>query len=187
MLFLAIDTATHYLSLALVDETKRLGHFCQSVERDHAKRLLPELDKLLEDLKLSPLDIKAIGVGLGPGSYTGLRVGVASAKALAKGLRARLYGYSSLEAMVANQLAPQKQATAVLDAHRGQVYVVSYALEQKLLVTRDLAKVSREALESYPVPQFEGLAPEAFYLAERAREDYLAGREEGRGLEPLYL
>ncbi|MEZ4606483.1 MAG: hypothetical protein R2865_06705 [Deinococcales bacterium] len=63
MLFLAIDTATHYLSLALVDETKRLGHFCQSVERDHAKRLLPELDKLLEDLKLSPLDIKAIGVG----------------------------------------------------------------------------------------------------------------------------
>ncbi|MEZ4605244.1 MAG: hypothetical protein R2865_00125 [Deinococcales bacterium] len=46
---------------------------------------------------------------------------------MAKGSRARLYGYSSLEAMVANQLAPQKQATAVLDAHRGQVYVVSYA------------------------------------------------------------
>ncbi len=95
-------------------------------ERAHASDLLPTLDALLREVGGRPAEIGAVLVGTGPGSYTGLRVGIATALGIARGSGARLRGLPSGETLCFAELRPGEEGTVLLDARAGEVYLARY-------------------------------------------------------------
>ena len=120
---LGIDCATPYLALALVAPDGRvLGRTASEVGREHAARIVGAIDRLLTDAGRTRRDVVAVAVGVGPGSYTGVRVAIATAKGMARALDVPLHGASTLAAVAASRLLPGERGVAVLDARRGNVY-----------------------------------------------------------------
>lgn len=136
MIVLALDTATRATAVALRDAEGRVLEARDdppSQERPkHSTHLLGLADGLLRQAGLDWRDLEGIAVGLGPGTFTGLRIGLASARALAQSLDLPLTGVSSLAALAAPALgapaadAPQTAVLAVLDARRGEAFVAAY-------------------------------------------------------------
>ncbi len=94
--------------------------------RAHASDLVPALDRMLRELDGSPAAITSVLVGTGPGSYTGLRVGIATALGVARGTGAKLRGVPSGETLCHGELAPGEEAAVLLDARSGEVYFAHY-------------------------------------------------------------
>jgi tRNA threonylcarbamoyladenosine biosynthesis protein TsaB len=94
--------------------------------RPHARDLLPALERLLRELGAAPREVDTVVVGTGPGSYTGLRVGVATALGLARATGARLAAVPSTESLVRAALAPGEEASVVIDARSGELYFARY-------------------------------------------------------------
>ena len=94
--------------------------------RAHASDLLPTLDALLREVGGEPSGIGAVLVGTGPGSYTGLRVGIATALGIARGTGAGLRGVPSGETLCFAELRPGEEGTVLLDARAGEVYLARY-------------------------------------------------------------
>src|SRR5690606_5360522 len=87
------------MTVAVVDGNEVLCERTVSAERNHSVRLLPEIEAAVEAAGLRPRDIRAVAAGCGPGSYTGVRIGVTTAKTFAWALGLPVYGVSSLEAL----------------------------------------------------------------------------------------
>jgi tRNA threonylcarbamoyladenosine biosynthesis protein TsaB len=125
---LAIDTATSatVVGLQLPDDTVREARddVEAGVRPRHTSRLLPLVAGLLDDAGLRWHDIELIAVGLGPGTFTGLRIGIASARGLAAAMGAPLVGVGTLRALAAG--AGGGRVLAVIDARRGEVFVAGY-------------------------------------------------------------
>jgi tRNA threonylcarbamoyladenosine biosynthesis protein TsaB len=99
-----------------------------AADRAHASDLLPALTAALAELGAGPADVAAIHVGIGPGSFTGLRVAVATALGLARATGAVLRGVPSVEAIAARALEPGASCAVLLDARSQQLYLASYSL-----------------------------------------------------------
>ncbi len=183
-LCLGIDSATTYLSLSLCSQESILADFCKRLDRNHAKCIIPEIDKLFLQARAAKSELTAIGVGLGPGSYTGLRIGIAVAKGVARALEVPIAGVSTLEAMAAPYLSKnQPEVLALLEAYRGNVYVGHYAWIEGGIEQRGLRKVARADLKEYQkLPIIENVPPRASYLAQKS-----AVLVEFRELKPIYL
>lgn len=127
MNILAIDTSNATLGVAVVNEEKVLGEYITNVKRDHSVRVMPAIDCLLRDCGLKPYDITKVVVAKGPGSYTGVRIGVTIAKTLAWTLNIPLVGISSLE-ILASQVGRyfDGYVSPLFDARRGQIYTGLY-------------------------------------------------------------
>ena len=115
MLTLAFDTATDVATVALVRDGEALGE-----RRSRAVSVLAEADELLRIAKAGPADLGLLAVGVGPGSFTGLRIGLAAARGLGLALEIPVAGVSTLEALAAG--APG--AIPVIDARRREVFVL---------------------------------------------------------------
>jgi tRNA threonylcarbamoyladenosine biosynthesis protein TsaB len=112
-------------------------------------QLLPLATKLLEDAGLTFEDVDRIAVGVGPGTFTGLRIGVATARALAQGTGAELVGVSTLRALATN--ADGRPVLAVLDARRGEAFVAEYDRDAEVrapaaVTPQTLAEMARPGL-----------------------------------------
>ena len=143
---LAFDTATPSTAVAL--DGRELRHDPGPGERPgHAMQLLPLATQLLEQAGLTFEDLDRIAVGVGPGTFTGLRIGVATARALAQGTGAELVGVSTLRTLAAN--AAGRRVLAVLDARRGEAFVAEYEGEAEL---RAPAAVTPQALAEMALP-----------------------------------
>ena len=116
MLILAFDTATDVATVALVRDGEVLGE-----RRSRAARVLREVEALLQEAGLRAGDVDAIAVGTGPGSYTGLRMGLVTARTLAVSLGVPVAGVSTLDALAAG--APG--AVPVIDARRREVFTLA--------------------------------------------------------------
>lgn len=160
---LGLDTATPWRSFALrrLDDDAVVRD-AEMQDRTIAARLLPDLDAFLDRHGVRRGAIAAIGVGVGPGSYTGIRIGVAAALGLGRALGVRVAGSGTLEAMAYAGLAPGETGWAVLDARRGRVHALLAArsddglaaLEGPVTIPRsDLPATSRRCIE--------GIAPDA--------------------------
>lgn len=127
MKILAYDTSSEVLSIALFDGERKVGEFESPLFTRHSSTLAPSLDVILKAHNMELADIDIIAVGLGPGSFTGLRVGIVTAKVLAWTLKKKLVGVSSLEAIAYGAPADGDGAVAVmLDAKKNKIYAAIY-------------------------------------------------------------
>ena len=94
MKILAFDTSNRALSLAVLEDKELLGQVTLNIKKNHSITLMPAIDFLMNSLDLKPTDLDRIAVAQGPGSYTGLRIAVATAKTLAHTLKIELVGVS---------------------------------------------------------------------------------------------
>jgi tRNA threonylcarbamoyladenosine biosynthesis protein TsaB len=127
-MLLAIDTATKLMSLALFDGKTILGEQTFVAGNQHNSLLSPAISHTLQVCGVAPRDLTALAVVVGPGSYTGLRIGVAFAKGMASARDLPLIGMSSLDVLALGQpFTPKHTLLAVLQAGRGRVIVGVYA------------------------------------------------------------
>ncbi|MGD1996040.1 MAG: tRNA (adenosine(37)-N6)-threonylcarbamoyltransferase complex dimerization subunit type 1 TsaB [Anaerolineae bacterium] len=125
-MLVAIDTATRIASLALHDGLRIQYEATWEAGRNHTVQLTPRLIKALDDLGLEPEGLSGAAVALGPGSYTGLRVGLAVAKGLALSQNLPLVGVPTLDILAAAQGRDRRPLVAVLQAGRGRICVSTY-------------------------------------------------------------
>ena len=123
---LAIDTSNQTLSIAVCENQKILGSYTATVKRNHSLTLMPAIDYLMSQLNLAPTAIDRFVVAEGPGSYTGLRLGVTTAKTLAYTLKKELVGISSLQTLAANCVGQTGLVVPLFDARRKNVYAGAY-------------------------------------------------------------
>ncbi|MED4073992.1 tRNA (adenosine(37)-N6)-threonylcarbamoyltransferase complex dimerization subunit type 1 TsaB [Priestia endophytica] len=142
---LAIDTSTDTLGVALVDEDKVIGEIITNVKKNHSVRAMPSVETLLKDCGIKPKDLERIVVAKGPGSYTGVRIGVTIAKTLSWSLNIPLVGVSSLEVLAANGRFFDGYISPVFDARRQQVYTGLYKYEDKLVEVNADVNILNEA------------------------------------------
>lgn len=117
-MLLAIDTSTHVSSIALFDARGVLAETTWRSRENHTRSLMPEIVHLMELVKTSTADLRAIGTATGPGSFTGLRIGLAAAKGLAYSLNAALVGIPTLDITASAFAAQPLPVCAVLQAGR---------------------------------------------------------------------
>jgi tRNA threonylcarbamoyladenosine biosynthesis protein TsaB len=119
---LALDTSTSMMSIAVLEAGKLLRETHIHAERNHSLFLMPMIQELVKNMGMKLADISGIAVGVGPGSYTGVRIGVTAAKTLAWTLKLPLIGVSSLEAMALGAVISgdsKKDEAVVLDDIKG--------------------------------------------------------------------
>ena len=124
MKVLAFDTSSKALSLAILEDKQVLADTTINIKKNHSITLMPAIDFLMESLDWTPKDLDRIVVAEGPGSYTGLRIAVATAKTLAHTLNIELVGMSSLLALVPYQ--QEGLFVPLMDARRNNVYAGFY-------------------------------------------------------------
>lgn len=191
MKILAFDTSSSRLSAGVYDGARPLALYESDGPARHSEILVPVLEKILKQARLSPAKIDCIAVGLGPGSFTGLRIAVTTAKVLAYALKTKLIGVSSLE--VAARMRKEEGKFAVLvDAKKSQVYAAVY--ERKAGCFKVVRKPALAIREDFlkrlgkGVEALEFLPPSATGLAEAAGERIREKKwDEPLSLEPLYL
>lgn len=125
MKVLAFDTSSTALSVAILEDDRLLADTTLAIKKNHSISLMPTIDFLMQSVNLSPQDLDRIVVAEGPGSYTGLRVAVATAKTLAYTLTIDLVGVSSLAALALNSPS-EGLIVPIMDARRRNVYVGFY-------------------------------------------------------------
>ena len=116
MLLLAFETSAKAASVALFDGTKLLGEQYQNTGLTHSQTLMVMAQELLTQCEKTPQDVEAVAVANGPGSFTGIRIGMAAAKGFAWGAELPLYGVSTLEAMALGLGMPAGIVCPVMDA-----------------------------------------------------------------------
>ena len=124
MKVLAFDTSSKALSLAILEDKQVLAETTINIKKNHSITLMPAIDFLMASLDWTPKDLDRIVVAEGPGSYTGLRIAVATAKTLAHTLKIELVGVSSLLALVPEQA--EGLVIPIMDARRNNVYAGFY-------------------------------------------------------------
>ncbi|RSH99661.1 tRNA (adenosine(37)-N6)-threonylcarbamoyltransferase complex dimerization subunit type 1 TsaB [Streptococcus sanguinis] len=120
----AFDTSSKALTLAILEDETLLAQMTLNIKKNHSITLMPAIDFLMNSLDMKPKDLDRIVVAQGPGSYTGLRIAVATAKTLAHTLKIELVGVSSLLALVPEQA--EGLVIPVMDARRNNVYAGFY-------------------------------------------------------------
>ena len=133
MLILAFETSAKAASVALTENGKLLGESYQNTGLTHSQTLMVMAEDLLKQCGKTVNDITAVAVAEGPGSFTGVRIGVAAAKGFAWGREIPCYGISTLEAMAVSLGAWEGHVCACMDARRNQVYNALFYVNQGVL------------------------------------------------------
>lgn len=193
---LALEFSSLHRSVALADETRILGTTSEESPRGANGMVL--IDRTLSGTRTAPEEIQVLAVGLGPGSYAGIRSAIAIAQGWQLARDVRLVGVSSVEVIVAE--AQQKgilgDVTVIIDAQRRELYAARFDIsESSVKELEPLRIVPASALENHPriigpgAKDFITAASNIYPTAEtlvrltESRKDYLPGEK----LEPIYL
>ncbi len=126
MIVLGIDTATSQVGVAIGGHEGILASFHSSRDRRHAETLVPAVRFVAEQARIDLQEISVVAVDVGPGLFTGLRVGLATARTLAHALRAPMIGVSSLDLLAFPLRWSDRRIVACIDARRGEVFHACY-------------------------------------------------------------
>lgn len=160
MKILAIDTSSSSGSIAVLDGPGLMAELTVSYVGTHSEWLLASIDRLLKDSGLDISDIGLFAIGKGPGSFTGLRIGVAAIKGLAWPLGRKVAGVSTLKALALNLRYSNMTVCPVLDARKGEVYTALFryindrmetVLDETAISPRALIQVINEEASARPV------------------------------------
>lgn len=135
MKVLAFDTSNQALTVALTENGRLVSELITTNNKNHSTTLMPAIAQLMAEAQWQPADLDRIVVAQGPGSYTGLRIGVTTAKTLASTLHKELVGVSSLAAIAANAQGYDGLLIPIFDARRQNVYAGVYQWQEGVLET----------------------------------------------------
>lgn len=145
MKILGIDTSTMAANVAVLQDDKLICEYTINTKKTHSQKLMPMIENMLKLSDIEVKDIDAIGICVGPGSFTGLRIGMATAKAMAHVNNIPLIGVNSLEILGANMNFCNKKICSILDAQRNQVYTCKYIIEENK--SRALEEISIKPID----------------------------------------
>lgn len=135
MKLLAIDSSGMVASVALMTEEKLIGEYTINNKKTHSQTLLPMIDEMMKMIGQEIEEIDGIAIASGPGSFTGLRIGSATAKGLAFALNKPIISVPTLEAIASNVYGTDQLLCPMMDARNNQVFVGLYRYENGQLVT----------------------------------------------------
>lgn len=135
MKILALDSSGIVASVAIVEDDALIAEYTVNYKKTHSQTLLPMLDELVKMTELDLQTIDAIAVSAGPGSFTGLRIGSATAKGLGLALKKPLISIPTVQALAYNLYDTEGLICPIMDARRNQVYTGIYQYENHQLVT----------------------------------------------------
>ena len=131
MKIIALDSSGLVASVALLEDTGLVGEYNIQYKKTHSQTLLPMLEELKDQVELELSTVDAIAIASGPGSFTGLRIGSATAKGLAYALQIPIIEIPTLQGLACNLYGTDKLVCPIMDARREQVYTGIYAFEKK--------------------------------------------------------
>lgn len=131
---LAIDTSSFVMGIAVTESERTLGEVTTNIKKNHSIRLMPAIEQLMKEVGVSPKELEKVIVANGPGSYTGVRIGVTTAKTLAWSLGIPVIGVSSLAVMAQAGRYFEGVISPIMDARRGQVYTGHYVSNNDVVV-----------------------------------------------------
>lgn len=214
MMILAIDTATRWLGLALHDSATILAEYGWHCANTHTVDLAPAVSQMFQQTHVGPADLTGLAVAIGPGSYTGLRVGLAFAKGLAIAHQIALIGIPTLDIVAAAQPENESGLAVVAEAGRSRIWLGHYKWQKGWQAIADptinswenflaeqagpltfageinptAAKLIRAAGKGFRLSSATNNARRAGYLAELGWQRLRRGRvNEARSLAPTYL
>ena len=165
MKILAIDSSGLVASVAVVEDDTLIAEFTMNYKKTHSQTLLPMLDEVKKAIQLDLESLDAIAVAAGPGSFTGLRIGSATAKGLGLALDKPLIGVPTVDALAFNLYETDSNAVIcpIMDARRNQVYTGIYRFrEHKLETIRQQDAVPMEKL----LEELKSLGKEVIFLGD---------------------
>lgn len=130
MKILAVDTSNKVASVSIFEDRELIKEKISDEEKTHSEKLLPMVDELLKETNISIDNIDMFVVSVGPGSFTGIRIGVATIKGMAQALNRKVIPVTSLEGLI--QMADSENVCAIINARHGNVYA-QIKLNGKLL------------------------------------------------------
>lgn len=156
MRILGVDTSSSCGSIGIIDGDQVVAECTFHREETHSTRLIPSIQAILKDAKLSLKEIDGLAVSLGPGSFTGLRVGISTIKGLALAAEKPVVGIPTLDALAHNFLFTPYLICPLLDARRDEVYTALYRKErggrlQRLTPYRSISPIAM--LEEIPLQE----------------------------------
>lgn len=180
MKILAIESSGLVASVAVIENNILLGEYTTNQKKTHSQTLLPMLDELTKRLELDLNTIDAIAVSMGPGSFTGLRIGSATAKGLGLALDKPIIPVPTVDALAFNLWGTDKLVCPLMDARRQQVYTGLYTFENGKLYTMvpqcavDISEVIAEVNKQGREVVFlgDGVPVFADYIKEHVRVPY---------------
>lgn len=125
-LILAVENSGLCGSVALVSASGCLAEYSLISPKTHSKRLLATIDELLRETEVTIFDVDAIAISLGPGSFTGLRIGLATVKGLCMAAEKPLIGVSTLDALAMQLPLQPRQVCSILDARKKEIFAACY-------------------------------------------------------------
>lgn len=174
MTTLLIDTSNQPLAVAIMNENQILLNHQSNIKKNHSLQLMPVIENMLKEANIVPKDLTEIVVANGPGSYTGLRIGITTAKTLAYALNIPVYEVSSLKALAHTTDIKDTLIVPIFDARRSHVFTGVYKYENDVLINVMEDKyISIEALKEY----LESLNKTYIFVGKDAEklQDQLAG------------
>ncbi len=161
-MLLAFDTATPHVTVALHDGDRVVAEYSSTEAMRHGEMLAPGIVDVLAQVGATSRDITAIAVGVGPGPFTGLRVGLVTARTMALALGIGVYGVCSLDILAAEAMdAGHDEFLIATDARRKEVYLASYASRQRMSGP-EVVKPAEVATDRLVIGRGALLYPEAF-------------------------
>ena len=134
MKVLGIDTSSNATSIAVIEDNKLICEYTVNTKTTHSQKLMPMIENMLKISEINVNDMDMISICQGPGSFTGLRIGMATAKALSHVNNLPIVGVNSVELLAGNMNLCDKKICSILDAQRTQVYTGQYKFENNQLV-----------------------------------------------------
>ena len=129
MKILGIDTSTHSTSVCIIEDDKLICEYTVNTKKTHSQKLMVMIESMIKESDLNVSDIDAIAICIGPGSFTGLRISMATAKAIAQVRNLPIISVNSLESLAFNMNLCERIICPILDAQRNQVYTGKYKFE----------------------------------------------------------
>lgn len=130
MKVLAIDTSSNVATVAVMEDDLLLGEYTLNHKKTHSQKIMVMIEQLLADLELKVQDMDVFAVVIGPGSFTGLRIGVATVKALAHATGKPVVSVGTLEALAYNVPLAEHIIVPIMDARRNNVFTASYIWDE---------------------------------------------------------
>ena len=130
MKILSLDTSGTVASVAILDENVILGEYNINHNKTHSQKLMPMVNDLLNNLELKPADIDIFSVSVGPGSFTGLRIGIATVKGMAQALNKPVIGIPTLDGLAFNLAGYSGNICPIIDARNDNIYIALYTFNK---------------------------------------------------------